>query len=97
MDIFREIHKKGSTVILATHDRDIVNALGARVIRLENGAVTRDAAGGYSKISHTKHTDAPEGKHQIFAGTSRENPKKGGKNTIKITSVNGRKEDLDLD
>ena len=41
-----KINEMGTTVILATHDRDIINALGKRVITLEKGQVIRDEERG---------------------------------------------------
>lgn len=37
-----KINELGSTVILATHDKEIVNTLGQRVITLEGGRVIKD-------------------------------------------------------
>ncbi len=37
-----KINELGTTVILATHDKEIINALERRVVSLENGAVFRD-------------------------------------------------------
>ncbi len=45
--LLREIHATGTTVILATHDTMIVDALGVRVLRLERGKLVRDSVGGY--------------------------------------------------
>ncbi|MEQ1849944.1 MAG: ATP-binding cassette domain-containing protein [Candidatus Peribacteraceae bacterium] len=45
----REIHAEGSTVIVATHDKLVVDALGVRVLRLEKGALVRDSVGGYAE------------------------------------------------
>ncbi len=44
-DIIRlllKISELGTTVILATHDKEIINALEKRVVSLENGTVVRD-------------------------------------------------------
>lgn len=41
-----KIHELGSTVILATHDREIINTLGRRVISIDNGKVIKDEAHG---------------------------------------------------
>ncbi|MFH1162320.1 MAG: cell division ATP-binding protein FtsE [Candidatus Jorgensenbacteria bacterium] len=41
-----KINELGSTVILATHDKEIVNALGHRVVTLENGKVVKDEENG---------------------------------------------------
>ena len=41
-----KIHELGTTVILATHNKEIINSLGKRVITLENGRVVRDEEKG---------------------------------------------------
>jgi cell division transport system ATP-binding protein len=41
-----KINKAGATVILLTHDREIVNKLGKRVITLVSGRIIRDEAEG---------------------------------------------------
>lgn len=48
-DIIRllcRINELGTTVILATHDREIINALGRRVISLDGGRLIRDEEKG---------------------------------------------------
>jgi cell division transport system ATP-binding protein len=44
--LLTKINELGSTVILATHDKEVVNALGQRVITLENGQVVKDEENG---------------------------------------------------
>jgi len=44
--ILSKINELGSAVILATHDKEVINTLGQRVITLENGEVIRDEANG---------------------------------------------------
>jgi len=46
VSLLEKINKAGKTVILATHDREIINKLGKRVITLENGRIIRDEAEG---------------------------------------------------
>lgn len=49
LDVIRlllKIHKLGTTVILATHNKEIINSLGKRVITLEEGRVIRDEEKG---------------------------------------------------
>lgn len=41
-----KIHEFGTTVILATHNKDIINKLGRRVITLDDGAIVRDEERG---------------------------------------------------
>ena len=43
-----EINKRGTTVVIATHAKDIVDQMQKRVITLENGHIIRDKKGGYS-------------------------------------------------
>jgi len=48
MKILTEVNKRGTTVIMATHDREIVNQYQKRVIELKSGVIIRDIkAGGY--------------------------------------------------
>ncbi len=46
MDILNDINRAGTTVIMATHAKDIVNIMKKRVITLESGEVVRDIRGG---------------------------------------------------
>ncbi|MBA1334245.1 MAG: Cell-division-associated, ABC-transporter-like signaling protein FtsE [Firmicutes bacterium] len=48
MKLLKEINHRGTTVIMATHARDIVNYMRQRVVTLEKGRITRDQErGGY--------------------------------------------------
>ena len=48
MNLFSDIHKRGTTVVVATHNRQIVNSLRKRVIALDNGRLAKDERkGGY--------------------------------------------------
>lgn len=46
MDIFREVNKSGTTIVMATHDREIVDEMKKRVIAIEHGHIVRDDAKG---------------------------------------------------
>lgn len=46
IEVLLKVNDLGTTVLLATHDRDIVNRLKRRVITLENGRVLRDQEEG---------------------------------------------------
>jgi len=45
MKILYEINRRGTTVIMATHDREIVNHFHRRVVELKNGIIIRDDQG----------------------------------------------------
>ncbi|PIS17293.1 MAG: cell division ATP-binding protein FtsE [Candidatus Nealsonbacteria bacterium CG09_land_8_20_14_0_10_42_14] len=44
--LLMKVHEMGTTVILATHNKDIIDALGKRVITLEEGKIIRDEERG---------------------------------------------------
>lgn len=46
MDIFHEINQDGTTIVMATHNKDIVNSLRRRVIAIDGGEIVRDEYGG---------------------------------------------------
>lgn len=46
ISLLNKINKLGTTVILATHERDVVNALDRRVLTLDNGHLVRDEEKG---------------------------------------------------
>jgi len=46
VQILKKINDLGTTVVLTTHNRDVVEYLGGRVITMENGKIVRDGNGG---------------------------------------------------
>lgn len=42
MELLLEINRRGTTVILATHDRDLIRLVGRRVLTLAHGRITQD-------------------------------------------------------
>ena len=46
MEIFREINATGTTIVMATHDKEVVDAMGKRVIAIEKGRIVRDEKEG---------------------------------------------------
>ncbi|PIR53978.1 cell division ATP-binding protein FtsE [Candidatus Peregrinibacteria bacterium CG10_big_fil_rev_8_21_14_0_10_42_8] len=49
MKLFQQIHDSGTTIIIATHDSGLVDALKPRVIQLVDGEIVRDSIGKYSR------------------------------------------------
>jgi cell division transport system ATP-binding protein len=39
MNLFREINARGPTVVVATHDRELIQRVGRRAVSLEHGAI----------------------------------------------------------
>ena len=46
MEIFKEINYSGTTIVMATHDKEVVDAMGKRVIAIEKGRIVRDEKEG---------------------------------------------------
>lgn len=46
MKIFNRINKGGTTIVMATHDKTVVDAMKRRVIAIENGNIARDEVKG---------------------------------------------------
>ncbi len=93
LEIFREIHAGGTTIVLATHEESLVNALQQRVIRLEAGKVTRDETGGYAQkpgsreaATAVKTEEAPdESDGETVPVKGKKAPR--GNRKIRITSI----------
>ena len=50
MNLLNEINLRGTTVVIATHAKDIVDQMKKRVIEIDKGVIVRDdRKGGYSK------------------------------------------------
>ena len=50
MGILNDINLRGTTVVVATHAKDIVDAMNKRVIRIDQGTIVSDKKGGYDEI-----------------------------------------------
>jgi len=48
MTLLDDINKRGTTVVVATHAKDIVDKMKKRVIQIEHGEIVRDSKGGYN-------------------------------------------------
>ena len=81
IDLLQHIHDKGTTIVLATHEVEIVDALQTRVLRLEDGEIIRDSVGGYNKEKRSQPKAARKGLHDIF------DDENGGKK-VKIIPIN---------
>ena len=47
MTLLERINALGTTVVVVTHEKELVNRFGKRVVTLEKGRVIRDQVGGY--------------------------------------------------
>jgi len=47
MQLLDQINMRGTTIVMVTHAKDIVDKMGKRVIAIENGRIVRDEFGAY--------------------------------------------------
>ena len=52
MDLLGQINELGTTVLVVTHERDLVDRFGKRVVTLEAGRVVSDGIGKYEVKVH---------------------------------------------
>ncbi len=50
MELLNDINLRGTTVVVATHAKDIVDKMNKRVIRIDQGNIVRDEKGGYDEV-----------------------------------------------
>ena len=50
INLFKKINALGTTIILATHDKEIVNSMRKRVITIDNGQIISDEKRGKFKL-----------------------------------------------
>ncbi len=61
LDILNSINKAGTTVMVITHDREMVNKMKTRVIRMEDGKIVSDSKGDYDTLKKPKEkVEKPE-------------------------------------
>lgn len=54
LNILKDINKTGTTVLVISHDRDIVNQMKTRVIRMIEGKIVSDTKGDYDSVGKPK-------------------------------------------
>lgn len=69
VEILSEINKNGTTIIMATHNKDILKNLGKRIIHIEKGKITKDTK------SHKEEKDNEKEKEKESKAEKEENNK----------------------
>jgi cell division transport system ATP-binding protein len=62
MDILQEIHGLGTTVIVASHNAEIVNKMRKRTLTIHQGKIVRDEAKGHYHLEKRSKVNAKGGK-----------------------------------
>jgi len=70
MRILDRINRTGTTVVMATHDHAIVDAMQRRVIQLERGRMLRDESRGVYETAVVKPGEIPEESEEVAEGVN---------------------------
>jgi cell division transport system ATP-binding protein len=100
LNILKDINKTGTTVLVISHDREIVDQMKTRVIRMVEGRIVSDTKGDYDSIGTPK---PPEIKGQedikidedIEKEDKKEKKKKDSKDTKEKKGTKKKKEKID--
>lgn len=57
LNILRAVNELGTTVLVITHDKNIVDMMQKRVLHMEEGKIVADEQGGYFKKKHGKKSE----------------------------------------
>jgi len=55
--VLEKINRYGTTVLLTTHNQDIVNRLKRRVVTIQHGKIVSDKAGGSYSLGNASTTN----------------------------------------
>ena len=98
-ELLSALHNSGTTLMVASQKPEVVEALGGRIVTIEEGTIVSDTE------SHEEHDDEhaeiKKAKHKIFTESSSQKPKKtssdpqkkkasssGTRKKIRVTSIN---------
>ena len=70
MRILDRINRTGTTVVMATHDHAIVDAMRRRVVQLERGRILRDESRGVYETALREPADLPDGPAEMPDGVT---------------------------
>lgn len=57
MELLEQINNTGTTILMVTHAKDIVDRMGKRVVAIENGHIVRDEFGQYNMEESADFTE----------------------------------------
>jgi cell division transport system ATP-binding protein len=62
--LLSDINKGGTTIVMATHNRDVIKSLGKRVIHLEKGKIIDDEKGKKASVEDKEEKKSSEKHHE---------------------------------
>lgn len=102
MDLLNQINMTGTTVVMVTHAKDIVDRMQKRVVAIEDGHIVRDEFGqyGFEEEGTAEPALAPEPdpirrKKQAAAAVAEQEPKGEQKKKAPAPEVSGKTQDIE--
>ncbi len=92
LEILKKINKSGTTVMIISHDREIVNQMKTRVVRMDKGKIVSDTKGDYDTVKAPKATTEEKEKKK----EEKEERFKGLDKDIKETLEKAKITDMDM-
>ena len=87
MEVLDAINRTGTTIVMATHNEEIVNSMRKRVVELHTGKIVRDEQqGSYDSALYFPDAEVESKSHQAL-GTSDPNAKYRRRNAIDSTNA----------
>lgn len=66
MKLLEQINVRGTTIVMVTHAKDIVDRMGKRVVAIENGRIVRDEEGAYGFVQEDEARNFSHGSLSSF-------------------------------
>ena len=94
MEVLDAINRTGTTVVMATHNEEIVNSMRKRVVELHNGRIVRDEPhGSYDSALFFPDKDVEAGTRRVIRAGERagsvEQPQDGDAESVREAGVHG--------
>lgn len=78
MQLLNQINQRGTTILMVTHAKDIVDKMGKRVIAIEKGRIVRDEFGAYGYREALEDAELTFDTVQLARRKSRKQFRRGG-------------------
>ena len=66
MNILEKINVRGTTILMVTHAKDIVDRMNKRVVTIEGGRIVRDEQGSYGFMDDFDYDSDEEVDRYVF-------------------------------
>ena len=104
MGLLEQINVRGTTILMVTHAKDIVDKMNKRVVAIDHGHIVRDEEGsyGYSQQNAEEDIYVPGftqfiDKDEILAGVKEEIPEPQPAQTVSRRTVMLDPEDIEME